>query len=193
MRTWIETSARWVEDHYLFGREHLRQTLVWLDRLAPGSREAVRLAALTHDMERAFPGPDSPAMALHGVEYYRAHSARSVRIVGEYLRSQDAPEPLVIDVEALILVHEFGGWPEADLVQAADSVSFLEVNIDLFLGFARDGKFSVSDVRGKFQWMNDRIQVEAARPIAKPMLDDALARLRVVEAALAAAPRGRTA
>ena len=44
---------------------------------------AVRLATLTHDMERAFPGPDQPVIkTLSDPEYERAHSVRSARIVG---------------------------------------------------------------------------------------------------------------
>ena len=44
-----------------------------------------------------------------------------------------APD-LIEDVEELIRVHEWGGSPDANLVQAADSLSFLETNIDLMLG-----------------------------------------------------------
>ena len=58
----LEEARRWVVENYPYNREHLLRALEWLDRLAPGAPEAVRLAALTHDMERAFPGPDSPAM-----------------------------------------------------------------------------------------------------------------------------------
>jgi hypothetical protein len=48
----------------------------------------VRLAALTHDMERAFPGPDSPVLdSLDDPVYERLHSERSARIVTEWLAS----------------------------------------------------------------------------------------------------------
>ena len=181
----VDRAKRWVADLYPHGPAHLLQSLAWLDRLAPGSREAVRLATLTHDMERAFPGPDQPASSLSDVEYYRLHSARSARVVGAWLREQGAGETLLKDVQELVLLHEFGGNPEANLVQAADSLSFLEVNIDLFLEFARSGKFSVAEVRGKFDWTYNRIQVETARPIAKPMYEAARARLAAVEAEMA--------
>ena len=101
--------------------------------LEPDAGEALRLAALTHDMERHFPGgpqqdptttpPDDPA--------YRTASTRSARprIVGEWLRGAGADEELVEEVEALVLLHEVGGDRRADLLQAADSLSFLEVNV----------------------------------------------------------------
>jgi hypothetical protein len=174
----IESARRWVSEQYPYNNYHLLNSLQWLDRLAPGSREAVRLATLTHDMERAFPGPDQPVnTGSNDEEYYRAHSERSAHIVGAWLRDNGADGTLIADVQALIRVHEFGGSPEADLVQAADSLSFLETNVDLFLGFARSGKFSVDDVRMKFESSYDRIRVPHARALARPLLESARSRL----------------
>src|SRR5438067_12233229 len=115
----IQRATTWVVEKYPYDPRHLTQSLVWLDRLAPGSREAVRLATLTHDMERAVSGADQPlSISLNDVEYYKKHCERSARIVGAWLRDQAAAETLVADVEKLVGVHEFGGWPEANLVQA---------------------------------------------------------------------------
>ena len=148
----VERARRWVVENYPYNRDHLIRALEWLDRISPGVDEAVRLAALTHDMERAFPGPDSPAMtSLADPVYERLHSERSARIVCEWLRAQGADEKLLHEVERLILWHELGGWHEADLVQAADRLSFLETNVDLFLGFVRSGRFSVGEVQAKFE------------------------------------------
>jgi len=178
----IEAARQWVVENYPYNRHHLLRALDWLDRIAPGSSEAVRLATLTHDMERAFPGPDQPVAAgLDDPVYYKAHSERSARIVGAWLREHDADPALVADVEALILAHEIGGWPDADAVQAADSLSFLEANIDLFLGFVRSGRYSMGDVRGKFDYSYDRIRIPLARELARPMLDQARARLAALE------------
>src|SRR6266481_2511669 len=85
----------WVTNNYS-NAEHLVQAEAWLLRLQPEASEAMRLAALTHDMERAFPGPDSPEQR-HGFldqDYYRAHSERSARLVSAYLSEQGAPEEL---------------------------------------------------------------------------------------------------
>src|SRR5258707_2017328 len=131
-----DSATQWVVDKYPYNSYHLLKTLEWLDRICPGSREAVRLAALTHDMERAFPGEDQPvSKTLSDPVYYRLHSEWSARIVGGWLRERDEDEKLTHDVEELIRLHEVGGSLEANMVQAADSLSFLEVNIDLFLTF----------------------------------------------------------
>ena len=87
----MAAAEQWVVEKYPYNSYHLLNSLEWLDRIAPGSREPVRLATLTHDMERAFPGPDQPVpRALVDAEYHAAHSARSARIVGEWLRAQGA-------------------------------------------------------------------------------------------------------
>lgn len=172
-------------DRYPYNSRHLLDSLAWLDRISPGSREAVRLATLTHDMERAFPGPDSPRMTgLGDAEYHAAHAERSARIVGAWLRENGAEDTLARDVEALIRVHEDGGWPEANAVQAADSLSFLATNVDLFLEFVRSGRFTARDVRWKFDYSYERIQLPQAKQLAQPLYEDALARLTALERTL---------
>jgi hypothetical protein len=179
----VEQARRWVVDNYPYNRDHLLRALEWLDRLAPDAREAVRLATLTHDMERAFPGPDSPVLtSLDDPDYERQHSERSARIVTEWLTAQGADGQLRDDVAALIVAHEVGGSHEADLVQAADRLSFLETNIELFLGFVESGRFSIEDVRTKFEHSYDRIRVPAARALALPLYERADARLALLAA-----------
>jgi carbon-monoxide dehydrogenase medium subunit len=173
----IQLARAWVVDKYPYNSTHLLKSLDWLDRLEPGAGEAVRLATLTHDMERAFGGPDAIPIKMSDRSYEEAHSNRSARIVGEWLRANGAPAELVADVEALIRVHEWGGSPDANLVQAADSLSFLETNIDLMIGFVKTGKYSGADIAFKFDQMYERIQVPVARELARPMWEAAKARL----------------
>jgi hypothetical protein len=174
----VEQARRWVVENYPYNRDHLLRALEWLDHLAPGAREAVRLATLTHDMERAFPGPDSPAMqSLDDPVYERLHSERSARIVTEWLMAHGASEQLTCEVAALIVAHEVGGNHEADLVQAADRLSFLDTNVDLFLGFVESGRFSIDEVRTKFEHSYKRIRVPDAKALALPLYERADARL----------------
>ena len=174
----VEQARRWVVENYPYNRDHLLRALEWLDHLAPGAREAVRLATLTHDMERAFPGPDSPVMeSLDDPVYEQLHSERSARIVTEWLMSHGASEQLTREVAALIIAHEVGGNHEADLVQAADRLSFLDTNVDLFLGFVESGRFSIDEVRTKFEDSYNRIRVPDAKALALPLYERADARL----------------
>ena len=178
----VDAARQWVKDFYPYNRDHLLQSLVWLERIAPDAPEAVRIATVTHDMERAFPGPDQPvSLRLNDSAYDTAHAERSARIVGRWLREQDVPLDLITDVEALIAAHEVGGWPDADLVQAADSLSFLDTNIGLFLEFARSGRFPLRDVAAKFEHSYERIRLHHARELAKPLLNSARAQLGALE------------
>jgi len=173
----IQLGRLWVIENYPYNSTHLLKSLDWVDRLAPDASEAVRLATLTHDMERAFGGPDAIPIKMSDRAYEEAHSIRSARIVGEWLRANGASGELAADVEDLIRVHEWGGSPDANLVQAADSLSFLETNIDLMVGFAKTGKYSKADIAHKFDQMYERIQLPVATALARPMWEQAKARL----------------
>mgnify|MGYP001431589767 CR=1 FL=1 len=183
----IELSRTWVGENYGKSAEHLLKAEHWLRRIHPSASQAMLLATLTHDMERAFPGPDSPkqdpSLGPDDPMYNQAHSERSARIVGDFLREHQASDSLVEDVARLICAHEVGGWPEADWVQAADSLSFLEVNVDFFLGMVdqHTGGWTLDTVRAKFDWMYYRIKIPEARALAAPLYEVALQKLRKKE------------
>jgi hypothetical protein len=172
----LEKAERWIEPYW--NAEHLRRTRDWLLELAPQASEGMILAALTHDMERHFPGGpefDPATMAPADEAYREAHSERSAQIVGDWLRGEGAGAALVEEVERLIRLHEIGGDPEANLVQAADSISFLETNAGLVLGWYTEGRCGAERARAQHERMYGRIQVERARVLARPYHDRALA------------------
>jgi hypothetical protein len=178
VRLW-PPAVEWVEPFY--DAVHLFHTVRWLLTLDPEASEPLLLAALTHDMERHFPGgtqPDKAAGAWADEEYNRRHSRRSADIVMAWLRRQDAPEELVLAVEQPILEHEFGGSPEGDLIQAADSLSFLEVNGRLVSSWVLNGETSLEKAIEKLDWMYERIQVERARELARPLYERAFSGVR---------------
>ena len=183
METFRDRARKWVNTHYEHGGTHLLQTEVWLQRLKSDASEEMLLAALTHDMERAFPGPDSPSLdprdGVDNPDYNIAHSERSARIVSEYLREQGASQESIEQVARLIRAHEYGGDEEENYVQAADSLSFLEVNVDVFLGWMDAGneKWNADAVRAKFSWMYERIQIPQARDLARPLYEEAMRKL----------------
>jgi hypothetical protein len=167
-----ERALEWIEPYW--NAEHLRRTRDWLLELSPDASEALRLAALTHDIERHFPGGPVSDLTLapeDELEYRRLHSERSARFVTAWLREQGAGEALVADVERLILAHETGGGAEEDLLQAADSLSFLEVNLDLPARWAAEGRCSFERGIDQHRWMFERIRVPRARELALPLYE----------------------
>jgi hypothetical protein len=177
----LNAARGWVHDVHPHA-SHMLRTEDWLVELAPAAGEDLRLAAVLHDIERAFPDPgpgwdsardwDSPA-------YNRWHQDRCAAIAADWLREQRAPEELVDRVEALIRVHEDGGWPEANLLQAADSLSFLDTMVPLVVGWAESGRASRERAAAKLRSSLDRMDPSQtrARELAGPMLADALAAL----------------
>jgi hypothetical protein len=166
----------WVEPYY--DSVHLRWTVVWLLRLDPAAPEPLLVAALTHDMERHFPGgtqPDKANGAWDDVEYNTRHARRSAAIVSEWLRAQGTSEAFVERVAPPILEHEFGGSPEGDLMQAADSLSFLETNAPLVARWVLHGETTLEHACRKLEWMYERTRIDEARELARPLYEAAVA------------------
>lgn len=171
---WPATVA-WVEPYY--DSEHLRRTVHWALRLDPAAPEPLIVAALTHDMERHFPGgtqPDKAAGAWDDVDYNTQHTRRSAAIVSDWLRAQGVPEGFVARVVPPILEHEFGGSPEGDLIQAADSLSFLETNPGLVARWVLNGETTLEHGNRKLEWMYERIRLAEAIELARPLYEAAL-------------------
>jgi Domain of unknown function (DUF4202) len=168
----LEDARAWVEavDHP--HAQHLLRTEHWLLELEPDASEALRLAAVLHDIERAFPDPESGWDSSRdgaNPEYNRWHQDRCAEIASAWLREQGADEPLVAEVDKLIRVHEEGGWHEADLLQAADSLSFLETLTWLMKRWPR------ANAEAKLDASVERIKpsLPHARELAEPLRDAA--------------------
>jgi hypothetical protein len=157
----------WIEDYY--DRDHLTRAGDWLLALVPDVPEHLVVAALLHDMERKVPGGPVLAMATTPWDdraYNDAHTSRSAEVVARWLVEQGAPEELAEAVRQPIREHEFGGSAEGDLMQAVDSISFLETNSALVAGWATRGMCSVAKARQKLDWMGERVRHEIGREIA---------------------------
>ena len=169
-------AQRWIEEVQPHAR-HLVRARDWAVALEPQAGEALRIAAVLHDVERAFPDPDcpwDPAGDWDHPGYLRWHQERAAGIAVRWLEERDAAPPLVDDVRRLILVHEEGGWHEADVLQAADSLSFLETLSGITVAWVRRG-IPPERAIDKLRFMASRIRIDAARPHAEPLLERALA------------------
>jgi hypothetical protein len=176
------THARaWIADVHPNAR-HLERALERLVELAPDASESMRIAAVMHDYERAFPDHESgweSAVHWDSRDYLRWHQDRSADMVANWLSRHGAPAGMAREAESLVRVHEHGGWRAADLVQAADSLSFLETMDHVVGKWVTSGRAPRPRAEGKLRWMAERIshQLPEARAAAALLLDDALARL----------------
>jgi len=138
----------WIEPYW--NAEHLVRTRDWLLELDPGASEALRLAAVTHDMERHFPG--GPVEDLGGApeentKYRRLHSERSAAIVGDWLAGEGAQ----------------------------DELSFLEVNAPVVVRWFTSGRCGPERSKAQLRWMLERIRVPRAQELAQPLYEEAVA------------------
>ncbi len=112
---------------------HADNTVEWLLRLDPGADAALRLAALAHDIERATPD----RLQRHQFDDYdafkAAHARRGARLLSEILATCGVEAATAAEACRLVERHEFGGDPRADLLREADSLSYFDVNLPLYL------------------------------------------------------------
>ncbi|MGH2895932.1 MAG: DUF4202 domain-containing protein, partial [Solirubrobacteraceae bacterium] len=175
MSALLPAARAWVEEVKHPHARHLLRTEDWLVALEPEATERLRIAAVLHDIERAFPAPGvtwDSARDWDNAEYNRWHQDRCAEIASNWLREQAAPEELVEGVGALIRVHEDGGWPEADILQAADSLSFLDTLTPLVISWVQSDRATPQRAAAKLRSSLDRIDpsLEGARALAAPML-----------------------
>ena len=157
---------------------HLERARDWLVYLDGDASLEMRLAVVTHDIERMFPGGprfDKRHGRWDDPDYLYAHASRSAEVVGVWIHGEGLTDGLsVSEVRRLITLHEFGGIDGADLVQAADSLSFLETLQDIVCGWVRNGECDVAQARAKHQYMADRIRIAEAKRLSEPLLEGAL-------------------
>ena len=161
---------------------HLSRARDWLVRLDSQASLEMRLAVATHDIERMIPGGpvfDKRKGRWDDPDYLYAHASRSALVVGVWIHEQGsaADDLSVAEVRRLVTLHEFGGLDGADLVQAADSLSFLETLQDIVRDWVLSGTCDVKQAAAKHIYMAERIRIPEARRLAEPLLEQALASL----------------
>jgi hypothetical protein len=117
---------------------HAENVLEWILKLKPDADEALQIAALAHDIDRADEKRKTSRSDFNDYDAFKAaHAKNSARILRKILNGCHV-EPTIID-EACRLVgrHEAGGDLCSDLLKDADSISFFEVNMPLY--FQREG------------------------------------------------------
>ena len=186
-------AAEWVAP---YGQvKHLMRARDWVVYLDPAATAEMRVAAMTHDIERMFPG--GPVLRHADGDwdnpfYLFPHALRSAEAVGMWLGALGPVSAQVSagEVRRLVALHEVGGLRGADVVQAADSLSYLETLAGLTGRWVLDGTCSRDAAAGKLQYSVDRIRVPAARQPAGQLLEWAMDQLPADDE-LASAGEGR--
>ncbi len=168
-----------------FGMVHFERTAYWIKKLEPDADEALWIAAIAHDIERAF-RPSGGEQTIreketgyHHIDYLRHHQEEGAKIIESFLAQNGADQKLIDLVKMLISRHEEGGTRDQNLLKDADSISFFENNISYFLEHKihEAGKENVVE---KFKWMYQRITSKKAKKIAEPYYEKAMKDIKTV-------------
>ncbi len=155
---------------------HLLRTVEYVEQLDPNASEALLIAAVAHDLERAERSPEVTEIPRDGSDFLEHHQQRGAEMVEDFLKEQGTDPALISRVRELISRHEVGGDEEQNILKDADSISFLEIQADHFLT-TKLRETSQEAVREKLDWMFNRISSDKARDLAQPFYESALRRL----------------
>jgi len=157
---------------------HLLRTAYWIKKLEPETDEALLVAAVSHDIERAEKkGPDTPNYMIKNVnEYLEYHQKRGAEIIGDFLIQKGAEPATVQKVRNLVTNHEYGGDRDQNCLLNADSLSWLENLVYHFLEH-EVANLGIERVRNKINRMYNRITSEKYKKIAEPYYKNATRKL----------------
>lgn len=175
-----------VESFTKVGKEksipHLKRTVYWIKQLKPDADEALLIAAVSHDIERAFRDESMEKLLKNSSDGFRdpfflkEHSEKGSQIIADFLGKENADESIIGKVKSLIQAHETGGTEDQNLLKDADSMSYFENQIETFVN-ERTKELSREKVKAKFDWMFRRITSSRAKEIVKPWYDSAIKKL----------------
>ena len=117
---------------------HADNTLEWLLCLEPDAGDALQLAALAHDIDRAIEEIKVKQADFDDYDAFKAaHARNGADLLRPILNACGVAGDIVDEACRLVEVHEVGGDPRSDLLKDADSISYFDVNLLLY--YQREG------------------------------------------------------
>ena len=172
IRNFVNESFKKNEDQML----HFDRTVHWLKKLKPNATEDFLIAAIGHDIERAFRVNEPFKRAgFRDEEFLKNHMKKGAEILGKFLKEEGADDITIKKVKHLVSGHELGGDEDQNLLKDADSLSFVENNAQIFL--SKFDELGYEKIKEKFDWMYERISSPKAKELAKPFYNDMMSKL----------------
>jgi hypothetical protein len=156
-----------------FGKEnqHLVRTLYWIKELKADASEELLIAAVSHDIERAFNTEARDKKTFNTDEEMEIHQVEGGRIMFDFLIDNSYDAAKAARVRELISKHEVGGDEEQDLLKDADSISWLEMSAPKHIG---KQSFPKEELEKKVASMFQRISSSEAKEFAQPFYEEAV-------------------
>lgn len=159
----------------LNGVKHHERVDYWVTQLRPDADEALRTAAISHDIERGING-DWKASSVDP-EKLRKHQDLCAQITGDFLTKEGAGEDFVQRVKHLISSHEYGGDEDQNILCDADRLTYFE-NVALrHAKTYKDKGKTKEEMKDKLDFEFNKIHSEKAKDIAQPWYNEAVMEL----------------
>ncbi|RLB26365.1 MAG: hypothetical protein DRG66_06930 [Deltaproteobacteria bacterium] len=147
---------------------HAKNTLEWLLKLKPDADEALKIAALGHDIERAIEHRKVKLKDYGSYdEFKEAHALNSARILEEIMKDCNVRKELIDDVFFLVSHHETGGDGGIVVLRDADSISFFHVNLPYY--FVRN---SIEETKRRCLWGYKKLPKNLQKVVVKFNYED---------------------
>ncbi len=117
---------------------HAENVLKWVFILNSSPDYSMILAALAHDIERAYEERKILRRDFDNYDEFKAaHAESSAEILETILDNHHVNHVIISKACSLVRMHETGGTAQSDILSYADSISFFEVNLPYY--FQREG------------------------------------------------------
>ncbi len=155
---------------------HADNTLKWLLRLEPDANDALQLAALAHDIDRAIEKTKVKRADFDDYDAFKAaHARNGAEILRPILTVCGVEHYIVDEACRLVEVHEVGGDYRSDLLKDADSISYFEVNLPFY--YRREGW---NEAKRRSSWGYRRLSPRA-KEIVKHIVHEEEAPVRLLQ------------
>ena len=125
-------------------------------------------AALGHDIERSIEERKIKRENFTDYdEFKKAHSQNSTIILCEIFSRHNINQTFIEKVSNIVMLHEFGGTKEANILKDADSISFFDVNLPFY--FQRN---SERETAFRMKWGYKRLSKVAKSIVRNFSYDD---------------------
>ena len=157
--------------------KHFENTVYWVKKLKPDADEAMLIAAYSHDIQRAFRKTRTSETfknkEFNDPKIIKKHQNDGAKLMADFLKRNGYGNKNIKRVYNMVKHHEEGGDKEPDLIKDADSISYLQTNT--FRHIKKEvPSLGKKKVKGKIDWMYNRISSRKAKKIAEPMYKKSL-------------------
>lgn len=157
------------------GVKHHERCDYWITQLKPDADEALRTAAISHDIERGVNG-DWKAGSIDP-DKLRKHQDMSAQIMDDFLTREGAENDFIQRVKHLISNHEYGGDEDQNVLSDADRLTFFEnVAVRHAQTFKDRGK-TKEEMKSKLDFEFNKIHSIKAKGIAQKWYEASLKEL----------------